>query len=76
MNISVNYAAPWDKRYWAKDYADEALSILTRSSRWPAGSLVVEHTDPQAHPLACGIYQRRSATRMVILPGKLDFWLV
>jgi hypothetical protein len=45
-NISVNYAAPWDKRYWAKDYADEALRILTRSSRWPAGSLVVQHTDP------------------------------
>jgi hypothetical protein len=45
-DISVNYTAPWDKRYWAKDYADEALSILTRSSRWPAGSLVVQHTDP------------------------------
>jgi hypothetical protein len=46
MDISVNYTSPWDKRYWAKDYADEALSILVRSGRWPAGSLVVEHTDP------------------------------
>jgi len=46
MDISVNYTAPWDKRYWAKDYADEALSILVGSGRWPAGSLVVEHTDP------------------------------
>ena len=46
-DISVNYAAPWDKRYWAKDYADEALRILT-ISRWPVGSLVVEHTDPES----------------------------
>jgi hypothetical protein len=45
-DISVNYTAPWDKRYWAKDYADEALRILTLSSRWPVGSLVVQHTDP------------------------------
>jgi phage gp46-like protein len=46
--ISVNYTAPWDKRYWAKDYADEALSILVQSGRWPAGSLRVEHTDPSS----------------------------
>ncbi|MGA0101709.1 MAG: hypothetical protein ACO3HF_06640 [Burkholderiaceae bacterium] len=46
MDISVNYTSPWDKRYWAKDYADEALRILVGSGRWPAGSLVVEHTDP------------------------------
>jgi hypothetical protein len=46
MDISVNYTSPWDKRYWAKDYADEALRILVSSGRWPAGSLVVEHTDP------------------------------
>lgn len=46
LNISVNYTAPWDKRYWAKDYADEALSILTKSGYWPADALRVEHTDP------------------------------
>jgi hypothetical protein len=64
MNISVNYAAPWDKRYWAKDYADEALSILTRSSRWPAGSLVVEHTD-----LASPTHWRVVSTNGVQQPG-------
>lgn len=47
MEIFVNYTSPWDKRYWAKDYADEALRILVQSG-WPEGSLFVEHTDPSS----------------------------
>jgi len=44
--IHVDYASPWNKRYWAKDYAEEAVRILERSRYWPKGSLRVEHTDP------------------------------
>ena len=44
--IRVDYASPWNKRYWAEDYAAEAVRILERSCYWPKGSLRVEHTDP------------------------------
>jgi hypothetical protein len=33
LQINVDYASPWDKRYWAKDYAEMALAILNKSER-------------------------------------------
>ena len=48
LQINVDYTSPWDKRYWAKDYAEMALAILIESERWPAGSLKVVHVDPES----------------------------
>jgi len=48
LQINVDYTSPWDKRYWAKDYAEMALAILNKSERWPAGSLKVVHFDPNS----------------------------
>ena len=41
-HLSVDYKAPWNVRYWAKDYALEAMKQVT-GSYWPAGSLEVRH---------------------------------
>ena len=41
-HLSIDYKAPWNVRYWAKDYALEAMKQVTGSS-WPAGSLEVRH---------------------------------
>ena len=40
--LSIDYTAPWNVRYWAKDYALEAMRQVT-GSLWPAGSLEVRH---------------------------------
>jgi hypothetical protein len=44
--MTIDYTAPWNVRYWAQDYAQEAMENCISGGWWPAGSLVVEHTDP------------------------------
>jgi len=44
--MRIDYTAPWNVRYWAKDYAQEAMETVISAGYWPAGSLTVEHTDP------------------------------
>jgi len=44
--MRIDYTAPWNVRYWAEDYAQEAMETVISAGYWPAGSLTVEHTDP------------------------------
>ena len=44
--MRIDYTAPWNVRYWAQDYAQEAMETVISAGYWPAGSLTVEHTDP------------------------------
>lgn len=44
--MTIDYTAPWNVRYWAQGYAQEAMENCISGGWWPAGSLVVEHTDP------------------------------
>ncbi len=44
--MRIDYTAPWNVRYWAADYAQEAMETVISAGYWPAGSLTVEHTDP------------------------------
>ena len=43
--MRIDYTAPWNVRYWAEDYAQEAMETVISAGYWPAGSLTVEHTD-------------------------------
>jgi hypothetical protein len=44
--MTIDHTAPWNVRYWAQDYAQEAMEACISGGWWPANSLVVEHTDP------------------------------
>ena len=40
--MTIDYTSPWNVRYWAQDYAQEAMEICISGGWWPAGSLVVD----------------------------------
>jgi len=64
-HLSIDYTTPWNVRYWAKDYALEAMKQVT-SGLWPAGSLEVRHcsaspTHWRVVPVNHSGFQQRSA---------------